>query len=66
MLKFIIYPTKYDLIDDWNDKFSDVNIDKISKGLKNNDLSDLYIVRSYKALNSMLVCPKMELLKLKV
>lgn len=66
MLKFIIYPTKYDLIDDWNDKFGDVNIDKISKGLKNSDLSDLYIVRSYKALNSMLVCPKMELLKLKV
>ncbi|CAD8095589.1 unnamed protein product [Paramecium primaurelia] len=67
-LKLIIKPQKYDLIDDWNVKYSETTIDKDYQGFKINcsELDDLLIIRSYKALNSVLNCTKFEILKLKM
>ncbi|CAD8113705.1 unnamed protein product [Paramecium sonneborni] len=67
-LKLIIKPQKYDLIDDWNDKYSETTINKDFQGFKTNctELDDLLIIRSFKALNSVLKCTKIEILKIKI
>ncbi|CAD8117811.1 unnamed protein product [Paramecium sonneborni] len=67
-LKLIIKPQKYDLSDDWNNKYGETTIIKDQQGFKINctELDDLIIIRSFKALNSVLNCTKIEILKIKI
>ncbi|CAD8200327.1 unnamed protein product [Paramecium octaurelia] len=67
-LKLIIKPQKYELTNDWNTKYGETTLDKDYQGFKINqsELEDLFIIRSYKALNSVLHCSKLEILKLKM